>query len=76
MGSREEPGPNYAEDGSGVPEVVGPVPPLIPHNSTLIRRRFTQIWVDRSTIGCLLERALGLQVQVIATPLFFCKKSL
>ena len=28
MGSREEPGPNYAQNGSGIPEVVGPIPPL------------------------------------------------
>ena len=32
MGSGEEPGPNYAEGGSGVPEVVGPAP----HNTTLV----------------------------------------
>ena len=27
MGSREKPSPNYTEDGSGLPEVVGPVSP-------------------------------------------------
>ena len=43
MGSREEPGPNYTEDSSGIPEVVGPVPPLILYNTTFVRWHFTQI---------------------------------
>ena len=34
MGSREEPGPT--EVGSGISEVVGPVPPLILYNTTFV----------------------------------------
>ena len=37
MGSREEPLQDYTENGLGIPEAVGPVPPLIFYNITLVR---------------------------------------
>ena len=33
----EGPGPKYTEDGSGIPEVIGPVLPLILYKTTVVR---------------------------------------
>ena len=42
MGSREEPDRNFTENGSGIPEVVAPVPPLILYNIALVRFHLVQ----------------------------------
>ena len=40
MGSRDAPGRKYTESGSGFPELVGPVPPLIPCHARLLTFAF------------------------------------
>ena len=34
---------NYTEGSSGIPEAMGPVPPLILYNTAFVRWHFTQI---------------------------------
>ena len=47
MGSKE-PGRDFTENDSGIPEVVGQVPPFILYDTTLVLRHFT--WIQQGGI--------------------------